>query len=124
MRKNLNEHQKARPKEAEEEGKVRMKIVKFTARPDGYGYGCSEPNDQSGEYVKAEIARDLLEACEAAREALNLWTLTYAPEFCEAEAVKAACERLYKAGGTIAFISELGARLQSPITKAEGQKQD
>jgi hypothetical protein len=41
-----------------------MKTIRFTSRPTGYG--CSEPGEQAGEYVRAEVARDLLAACHAA----------------------------------------------------------
>lgn len=40
-----------------------METVRFTTRPDGYG--CNKPGDNSGEYVSAEIARDLLAVVEA-----------------------------------------------------------
>lgn len=39
-----------------------LPTVRFTAYPDGYK--CSEPRDQSGEYVKAEVALELLAACK------------------------------------------------------------
>jgi hypothetical protein len=41
-----------------------MKTIRFTASERlGGAYGCSEPGEQSGEYVKAEVARDLHDAC-------------------------------------------------------------
>lgn len=42
-----------------------MKTVKFTYSPET-GYRCDTPHDQSGEYVRAEVARELLEACKSA----------------------------------------------------------
>ncbi len=39
-----------------------MRTVRFTYYPDGYK--CSEPGEQDGEYVKAEVAAELLEACK------------------------------------------------------------
>jgi hypothetical protein len=44
-----------------------MKTVTFTYPHHTGGYGCSEPNDQSGEYVRADVARELLAACKSAR---------------------------------------------------------
>lgn len=41
-----------------------MKTIQFTAYPDGYR--CSEPGEQSGEYVKAEVAKELIGALEIA----------------------------------------------------------
>lgn len=46
-----------------------MKTITFYTRNGSYdrpgGYGCSEPGNNSGEYVRADVARGLLEACEA-----------------------------------------------------------
>ena len=47
-----------------------MKTLNLTYHPIN-GYRVNEPGDQSGEYVKAEVARELLEACEAAIAALK-----------------------------------------------------
>ena len=63
-------------------------------------------------------APELLEACEEAREAMNLWTLTYAPEFCDEDAVKAAHTRIAELGGTLALIANTGEKLRSAISKA------
>lgn len=49
-----------------------MKTIKFTAYPDGYR--CSEPNDQSGDYVKAEIASSLMTQRDSLLEALKKMT--------------------------------------------------
>ena len=44
-----------------------METIMFTDR--GAFYGCNKPGNQAGEYVKADIARDLLEALkDLARE--------------------------------------------------------
>lgn len=44
-----------------------MKTITFTCpNPRHDGYGCSEPGDHSGKYVRAEVARELLEACKSA----------------------------------------------------------
>lgn len=40
-----------------------MKTIKFTNRP--YDYGCSKSGDNSGEYVRADVARELVAACKA-----------------------------------------------------------
>jgi hypothetical protein len=37
-----------------------MKTITFTNRPEGYG--CSEPGNNAGEYVRAEVAKELLRA--------------------------------------------------------------
>ncbi len=42
-----------------------MKAIRFNC--NGFhapAYGCSEPGDNSGEYVPAEVARGMLAACE------------------------------------------------------------
>lgn len=48
-----------------------MKTIRFTDR--GQFYGCSEPGEQSGEYVRADVAGDLLDAAEAALERIDFW---------------------------------------------------
>lgn len=49
-----------------------MKTVRFTYKTEpAPGYYCSEPNDQSGEYVKADVVRELLEAAEGMFAALG-----------------------------------------------------
>jgi hypothetical protein len=42
-----------------------MKTIQFTNRPDGYG--CSEPGNNAGEYVRADVARGILEALKSLR---------------------------------------------------------
>lgn len=46
-----------------------MKIITFRTHPSAY-YTCSEPNNQSGEYVSADTAREVLAALERASGAL------------------------------------------------------
>lgn len=41
-----------------------MKTVTFTNRDDIAGYGCSEPGDQSGEYVPASTVELLMTLCD------------------------------------------------------------
>lgn len=46
-----------------------MRTVRFAQRTD-LSYGCSEPGDQSGEYVKANVVGEMLAALIVARDAL------------------------------------------------------
>lgn len=48
-----------------------MKQITFTSRSSGYG--CSEPGDNSGQYVRADLAKELLAALEAARKELEAY---------------------------------------------------
>lgn len=50
-----------------------MRTISFTYRSDRTpsGYYCSEPGDQGGEYVPAEVASELLALCEEALEQLQ-----------------------------------------------------
>lgn len=41
-----------------------MKTVKFVLREGFDGYGCSEPGDQSGEYVPASTVELLMTLCD------------------------------------------------------------
>lgn len=46
-----------------------MKTIRFKSSPMyGGAYGCSEPGDQSGEFVPAEVARRLAEAVDGLLE--------------------------------------------------------
>ena len=50
-----------------------MKTITFMQF--SFGYGCSEPGNNDGQYVRADVAQDLLEACKltatAIREAMQ-----------------------------------------------------
>jgi len=48
---------------------------------------------------------------EAADQALADWVRTYAPEFCETDAVEAARERI-RQRGTIAYIAEASGKVR------------
>lgn len=47
-----------------------MKTIQFTPHHTG-AYGCSEPGENYGEYVRADVTRDLLAALKVAREAID-----------------------------------------------------
>jgi hypothetical protein len=52
-----------------------MKTVRFTLGHDFREYQCNLDFDQSGEYVRAEVAHDLLVACEMQHKAID-WLMS------------------------------------------------
>jgi hypothetical protein len=65
---------------------------------------------------------ELLEALKESRQALNYWTLTYAPDQCNSEAVDKCREDIYSQGGTLAYIAKIGAKCEAAIRRAEDGK--
>lgn len=48
-----------------------MKKIRFSSVSDGEAYRCSEPNDQSGEYYKAEEVEERLSLIAAVIEEIR-----------------------------------------------------
>lgn len=56
--------------------------------------------------------RELLKRCSAA---LDDWLRSYAPEFVDKKYLKESSERVYAAGGALAYIADLQAEIRKAL---------
>ena len=77
------------------------------------------------EYPKLkEQNKEFIEALGKANEALNLWVLTYASEFCDCDDVIKAHQILMDGGGTLGYISNLMQNINNLIEGDKEQSND